>query len=69
MNTYRFPARDEHKLQHSKLIDELAVKVLSLKDGEIEIDDEFMCFLQDWILQHLNTEDMMLGLWIKRSRF
>ena len=66
MERVEFPGIDEHREAHAVLLAQLSVLITDFQQGNIEEYQSISDFLQDWILQHLNKEDMMLGLWIRR---
>ena len=61
MAFYSYPELEEHAKKHRKLTEEV-VSIKSCFDSDgVEMDMEFVNFLQAWITEHIITEDRKLG--------
>ncbi len=53
-----YPALDEHKVIHEKLLNDVVVFKKRVENGEKEVTTTFYHFLRDWLLTHIMEEDM-----------
>jgi len=53
-----YPALDEHKSIHAKLLNDVTVFKKRVDNGEKEATTNFYHFLRDWLLTHIIEEDM-----------
>ncbi len=64
MAFYTYPELEEHARKHRKLTEEVVdIKNCFGSDG-VEMDMEFVNFLQAWITEHIITEDKKLGAFL-----
>jgi len=54
---YAYPEIDQHKLEHSKFIENLNNLKSDFKTGKITISIETLNFLKDWLLNHIKISD------------
>ncbi len=64
MKSYFYPDVEEHAKKHAKLTEEVLALKNTFDAGEIEMDSEFINFLQSWIIDHILTEDMQCGTFL-----
>lgn len=64
MAFYSYPDIEEHAKEHSKLIDEVVSLKQDFESDELDMDVEFVNFLQAWIADHIITEDKKLGTYL-----
>jgi hemerythrin len=67
MEKYNFLEKEGHKEKHQRLIDEVLEIKRRYRDGEIEMDNEFVNFLKDWVINHILTEDRKCGLYLNNK--
>lgn len=65
MRREKFPGLEDHKQQHTALLDRLAGLIAGFETGRADITEATLDFLSDWVLVHLKTQDMELGRWIR----
>jgi len=58
MEKVGYPALNEHKTIHSKLLNDVTVFKKRVENGEEEAITTFYHFLRDWLLTHIVEEDM-----------
>jgi hemerythrin len=67
MEKYNFPEKDIHKEKHKLLVERVLEIERRYKDREIEMDNEFIDFLKDWIINHILTEDRKIGPYLNEK--
>jgi len=58
--TIGYPLREEHKLYHQKLIDQLKNILIELRNGQKVKEVSLLRFLNEWISRHVLQEDMKI---------
>ncbi len=67
MLKYGYDATDEHKAEHSKLIESIeALKQKFVKEGKT-VSDQDIEFLEHWLTGHILGTDMELGAYLARE--
>lgn len=67
MLKYGYDATDEHKAEHSKLIESIeALKQKFVEEG-MTVSDEDIEFLEHWLTGHILGTDMELGAYLARE--
>ena len=61
-----FPGLEEHQAQHVKLLAQLKRLLLNVVTGT-EFPEDLLYFLNDWLVQHIGSEDQRVAGHIKRS--
>ena len=61
---YAYPEIDQHKLEHSKFIENLNNLKSDFKTGKITISIETLNFLKDWLLNHIKLSDKRYSVYI-----
>ena len=57
MLKFNFPAFNEHKIEHEKLIDQVLILQKDFKEGKKPITMETMNFLKNWLINHIESTD------------
>ena len=61
MKTYDYPRYQEHWTEHQKLIKKAQDFNDRLLDGERMMSIEFLEFLRDWLISHIQVSDKKVG--------
>jgi hemerythrin len=61
MEEYDYPGKEKHMEKHRHLISEVIEMDRRYKAREIDMDNEFVNFLKDWVINHILTEDRKCG--------
>ena len=61
MEKYDYPETEKHREKHQLLINEVLEMDKRYRSREIEMDNEFINFLKDWVINHILTEDRKCG--------
>lgn len=65
MEKYDYSRIKAHKVQHTKLLDDLGNFVEKLNSKDAQIDESFISFLKDWLINHILYEDMQYSPFFK----
>jgi len=61
MRQYGYPDAEIHGKKHRELVKSVLELREKFRQGDIEIDAEFISFFKDWIINHILTEDRKYG--------
>ncbi|MBT4762512.1 MAG: bacteriohemerythrin [Bdellovibrionaceae bacterium] len=63
--SHKYENEAEHKEYHKKLVDQVVDFQTKFKAGEATISDELMDFLKDWLISHIQGEDVKYVEYLK----
>ncbi len=63
-----FPGLERHRRRHKRLLAKARDFANRLAHGEIDLDESFVAFLKDWIVDHLLTEDHRYPVFLAETR-
>jgi hemerythrin len=63
---YAYPEIDQHKLEHSKFIENLSNLKSDFDRNKITISIETLNFLKDWLLNHIKISDKRYSVHISK---
>ncbi|MCU7835812.1 MAG: bacteriohemerythrin [gamma proteobacterium symbiont of Taylorina sp.] len=61
MQTYGYPAFYEHKQEHDELTNIALAKSKTFQQGNLDVANDLMPFLKDWLIKHILETDMKTG--------
>ena len=61
MLTCNYPEFDDHKAQHTELLEKLARFESRFKNENKAFNEEMLLFLQDWLIRHIILHDIKIG--------
>jgi hemerythrin-like metal-binding protein len=65
MMTYRYPGATAHCAAHADLVKEVGTFIANFQSGKVLLTSSVLNFLEDWLLKHIQGEDMALGAFLK----
>lgn len=66
MQDISYPHYEEHRQLHDGLIHQVENMVEELQEGELVLVDELLLFLNDWLSEHILTQDTKIGNYIRQ---
>lgn len=67
MQKYNYPQTDAHKETHEKLIDNITEFYAKHSSGDISVTYDVMNFLRQWLVEHIQKEDMQFADFLKEN--
>jgi hemerythrin len=64
----QYPDYSKHIKKHKRIMQEATDVIQKIQDNRYDIDDDFVNFLKDWILNHILTEDRKYGEYLSRKK-
>jgi hemerythrin len=61
MEKYDFPEKETHREKHQALIREVRELEHQFRAGQIKLNNNFINFLKDWVINHIIAEDRKMG--------
>lgn len=61
MDQYRYAGREQHLLEHGKLVQIVVDFQTRFDRGEVDLTGELMALLRDWLSRHILNSDRALG--------
>ena len=68
MEKNKFPESNIHKKKHKRIMKEALDVIKKIQNDQYDIDDDFVNFLKDWIINHILTEDRKYGEFLNRQQ-
>jgi hemerythrin-like metal-binding protein len=65
MMAYRYPGANTHCAAHADLIKEVGTLIANFQAGKVVLTSSVLNFLEDWLVKHIQGEDMALGAFLK----
>lgn len=66
MERYRYADREQHLLEHGKLVQIVVDFQRQFAQGEADVTGELMALLRDWLSRHILNSDRALGKALNR---
>ena len=60
-----YPGLEDHRREHQIYVHQTEAFVTAFKDGEKNLSDDILEFLQKWLVEHILDADRRLGDFIK----
>jgi hemerythrin-like metal-binding protein len=67
MQTYGDPAFYDHKKEHDNLTEAALAKQKEFLDGNVDVAEELMPFLKNWLTHHILETDMKTGHYLAEN--
>ena len=64
MTSTKYPGAALHVLKHGYLLDQMQALVGRFSRGGFAITEHSMNFLRDWLITHIQKEDLQFALWL-----
>lgn len=61
MDQYRYADREQHLLEHRKLVQIVVDFQRKFAQGEVDLTSDLMALLRDWLSRHIMNSDRALG--------
>ena len=65
MMAYRYPGATAHCAAHADLIKEVGELIANFQAGKVLLTSSVLNFLEDWLVKHIQGEDMALGAFLR----
>jgi hemerythrin len=67
MRLYSYPQHDAHKIEHARLIEQVADIQRQVASDEAAAALETIAALHDWLTKHIRTMDQAFALWCAKN--
>jgi hemerythrin-like metal-binding protein len=67
MIAHRYPGTNNHCAIHADLVKEVGDLIANYQAGKVVLTSSVLSFLEDWLVKHIQGEDMALGAFLKEK--